>query len=107
MRAMISFLLLTNLCFAEAIYLPKNEVAPFEGYLISPDKVKSLYKESQELDKYKQIYKIDQTIIEKQSKSIDNLSSEYLKLQKKYKYEKYIYLISGILITGLTVKLVK
>ena len=91
----------------ESKVLNQGDLAPYRGFLIPTEKIQELYKTEKERDLLKELYSVDQEIINKQDQSINNLKKEYNKLEKKSKVEKYIYLISGILLTGFVVKITK
>ena len=91
----------------EAQILNKGDSAPYRGFLVPTHKVEELYKTEKERDILKEMSKVDQEIIDKQNESINNMKKEYKNLEKKSTIEKYIYLISGVLITGFVVKITK
>ncbi len=110
-QKIITLLLLLPLSFnslaTDSLKLKEGDLAPYDGYLIDEPKIKRIIKENKEAEILKEIYKVDQEIINKQQKSIDNLLKENKNIKKISKYDKYVAFIVGVLVTGFTIKVVK
>lgn len=74
----IPLLLLTfsvNSFGADVVHLNPNSLAPFEGYLFSPDKEKQLRLDESDLGYYKSLSDHQSNILKLQSDSVDKLNT--------------------------------
>lgn len=112
----VIFLIFSSLVYADdgVIYLDKDKPAPFSGFLFSPEKEQIARFALKELDYYKALnesrekvivlYKTNETLyterLEQYRKQNDTLSQDLFSARQTTSWEKFFYLATGVLITG-------
>ena len=112
----ISSLLLVSVCNAQVVSLNQGQVAPFKGYLFSPDKEEEARKASldnvilkdimmrqeQVIVLYKQTEGIYDERLDKYMQQNDKLAKENESLRSINALEKFGWFALGVLATGFT-----
>lgn len=109
MRLILSLILIGNVALAQdAVYLGKDEKAPFDGYLSTPKTIKDLYNVKLEKDSLQRQLDISQKNNDLSEKKVDKLMTQMDKLaqtayssQSLSTWEKIGYIAIGVGIVSL------
>lgn len=118
-KFILIFTLINSYSFAQdAVYLNKDQPAPFEGYLTTPTKTKDLYniqlerdafqKENESLNKSLNLQQTNLGLKDNQINILlnqnDNLAKALDAERTLNNWEKVGYFAGGIILTGLAIK---
>lgn len=104
--SLISLLIINSTCFAqESIYINKDDKAPFSGYLLPEETVKTLRNNTLERDLYKTEADLRERQVKLLSDQNDRLATTLQSTSSLSTWEKIGFFSLGVLITGGAVKL--
>jgi hypothetical protein len=103
-KLVILILLISNVCYAtDSVYLNAKDSAPFAGYLLPEEEVKTLRDNTLELDMYKTTSDLKDQQITLLTNQNNNLSKTLESTSNLSTWEKVGYFAAGILLTSLAV----
>jgi hypothetical protein len=103
-KLIISILLVSNISYAtDSVYLNLKDPAPFAGYLLPEEEVKTLRDNTLERDMYKTTNDLKDQQIKLLSDQNNNLSKTLESTSSLSTWEKVGYFAAGVLLTGLAI----
>jgi hypothetical protein len=103
-KLILFILLISNIAYAqESVYLNAKDPAPFAGYLLPEEEVKTLRDNTLELDMYKTTNDLKDQQITLLTNQNTSLSKTLESTSSLSTWEKIGYFAAGVLLTGLAV----
>ncbi len=104
MKALLIFLLSTNLLFAQdAVIIKKGQKSPIDGVVITENLAKELDKSSRLVLEYKELGRLNKELLDKQQDKIDHLERK----ETINVFKNIGYFLLGVGVTALTAKAIK